>query len=394
LKKRQWIIGGLIVMSAIAAPSLYFLTLPKSTALPVSGRIEGYETDIGAKIPGRVNFVAVREGDTVKRGQVIAKLDDAELQAQLGGATSKLSAAQQQVQQAQLNVSVIGNQIAQAQMNLQQSQGDTQGKVAEGESLVETAQAFLKQEQARVEEARALLEQTRVDRDRYAKLAAQGAETQQRYDVAKTAFNTAQAALNSRLAAVDAASRAVKIAQGKLTQAQTTTLNPGISESRVESLQKQLEIARSQLKAAQAEVKAAQAARQQIQAQLAYLKVVSPIDGVVMSRNVEPGAVVGSGRTLLTVMNPNSVYLRGYIPEGEIGKVKVGQTAKIWLDSNPKQPLTARVSAIDTEASFTPENVYFKKDRVEQVFGVKLAIDQPNGLAKPGMPADGEIATQ
>jgi HlyD family secretion protein len=126
-------------------------------------------------------------------------------------------------------------------------------------------------------------------------------------------------------------------------------------------------------------------------AQLAYLNVVSPIAGVVTARTVEPGAIVGSGKTLLTVINPDTVYLRGYIPEGEIGQVRVGQSAKVWLDSRPQQPLMATVSAIDTQASFTPENIYFKNDRVEQVFGLKLRIEQPNGFAKPGMPADAQI---
>jgi HlyD family secretion protein len=83
--------------------------------------------------------------------------------------------------------------------------------------------------------------------------------------------------------------------------------------------------------------------------------------------------------------------LRGYIPEGEIGKIRVGQAARVFLDSSPNQPFTAHVSQIDTKASFTPENIYFKQDRVKQVFGVKLAIDDPAGLAKPGMPADAEI---
>jgi HlyD family secretion protein len=96
----------------------------------------------------------------------------------------------------------------------------------------------------------------------------------------------------------------------------------------------------------------------------------------------------------LTVINPDEVYLRGFIPEGEIADLKVGQPAKVFLDSRPDLPLSAKISVIDTQASFTPENIYFKEDRVKQVFGVKISIDRPDGLAKPGMPADAEIVTQ
>jgi HlyD family secretion protein len=149
--------------------------------------------------------------------------------------------------------------------------------------------------------------------------------------------------------------------------------------------------AQSQWKAAQEQVKSAQANRQQVQARMADLAVKSPIAGVVLNRTVEPGAVVASSKTLLTVINPDTIYLRGFIPEGQIGSIRIGQGASVFLDSTPKKPLKAHVIAIDTAASFTPENIYFKDDRVRQVFGVKLGIDQPGGLAKPGMPADAEI---
>src|SRR5262249_26986386 len=104
-----------------------------------------------------------------------------------------------------------------------------------------------------------------------------------------------------------------------------------------------------------------------------------------------PGAVVVPGQTLLSVINLNTVYLRGYVPEGQIGKVRVGQSSRVYLDSAPDQALASKVIQIDPEGSFTPENIYFKDDRVKQVFGIKIAINQPDGFAKPGMPADADI---
>ena len=88
------------------------------------------------------------------------------------------------------------------------------------------------------------------------------------------------------------------------------------------------------------------------------------------------------------------VYLRGFVPEGQIGKVKLGQPVHVYLDSNTKQPIDAWVSHIDPQATFTPENTYFQDERVKQVVGVKLQLKGGVGFAKPGMPADGEILTE
>ena len=98
-------------------------------------------------------------------------------------------------------------------------------------------------------------------------------------------------------------------------------------------------------------------------------------------------------RPLLRIVDLNQVYLRGFIPGGQIAQIRVGQPARVYLDNDPnhQNPLKAKIAAVDAQASFTPENVYFQKDRVEQVFGVKLTLERPGGFAKPGMPADAEI---
>jgi len=158
-------------------------------------------------------------------------------------------------------------------------------------------------------------------------------------------------------------------------------------------VQAQLDQAQVVLLGAQADVKTAEATRQLIQSRLQQLTVYSPIDGVVTVRSVEPGTVVLPSRPLLRIVDLNQVYMRGFIPGGQIAQIRVGQATRVYLDNDPhhQHPLNATVIAIDAKASFTPENVYFQNDRVEQVFGIKLSIDQPDGFAKPGMPADAEI---
>jgi HlyD family secretion protein len=124
------------------------------------------------------------------------------------------------------------------------------------------------------------------------------------------------------------------------------------------------------------------------------LIVKAPFTGTIVTRAAEPGEVVTAGTAVVTMLDLTKVYLRGFVPEGQIGKVKLGQAAHVFLDSNPKQAIDAYVSRIDPAATFTPENTYFRDDRVKQVVGLKLQLTGAFGFAKPGMPADGEILVQ
>jgi HlyD family secretion protein len=378
---------------------------PEATALRLSGRIEADETDIGAKTAGRISAMNFREGEEVQKDQVVAQLTDEEVDEQLQVATAQVAAARQDEQQAKLDIAVVDSRIQEAQLNLQQSKGDAQGRIDQATSTVSAARAQLsqavaqvRQAEAQVKEAESRLKLARKDRDRYAQLVSQGAINQQQFDQSQTnvetaqaSVETAQATFQARQEAVRAASDQLNAASGGLTQVKTTGLNPDIRDAQLAGLYQQRQQAQSRLAAAQAKVKSALANQQQYQKRLDSFVIKSPIHGVVTARPVEPGAVVATGRTLLTVINLNTVYLRGFIPEGEIGKIRVGQRAKVFLDSAPDKPLSAKVAAIDPKASFTPENIYFRNDRVKQVFGIKLAIDDPAGFAKPGMPADGEI---
>jgi HlyD family secretion protein len=342
-------------------------------------------------VAGRVEEVTVREGANVRKGQLLVRLDDDELNAQLRGAEARLKAAQQQQENARLQVSVLESQIDEAQLRQEQSTGESSGQVAQATAQVAAAEAQLQQARAQVIEAQAQLELARVDRDRYTQLAQTGTVSQQRADQANTTYRAAQATLASRQATVEALQRQVTATQGQLAQAQSSSLNPEINATQVGRFNTQLQQAQVQLTSAQAEVANAEAARQQVVAQLNNLTITSPIDGVITVRSVEPGVTVAQGTTLISVLDLNTVYLRGFIPEGQIGQVRVGQPVEVFLDSAPDRPLPAKVTAIDAEASFTPENIYFREDRVQQVFGVRVAIDQPEGFAKPGMPADAEI---
>lgn len=383
-----------LLLTTAGAAFWYLSNINKPSPIRLSGRIEGYETDVGTKVAGRIISVSVREGEEVTEGQLLVKLDDAETNAQLQGATARLNASQQMELQAQLQISLLENQIREAELGAQQSQGDTSGRVLQAESTLASVEAQLTQAQAQQQQAASELSLAQKNLDRFSRLLGQGVITQQQYDQVQTSVETTQANLESRQAVVVSFQRLVNASQGQVTQARTTELNPEINNLQIQNLRTQLAQTRLKLAAAGADVSSARAAQEETKARVANQSIFSPLKGVVMTRNVEPGTVVTPGKNLLTVINPQQLYLRGYIPEADIARVRLGQDVRIFLDSRPNQPLLGKVTAIDPQASFTPENIYFKEDRVRQVFGLRVSLDNLEGLAKPGMPADAEIVLE
>jgi HlyD family secretion protein len=180
-------------------------------------------------------------------------------------------------------------------------------------------------------------------------------------------------------------------AEASLQQARAQLQNIPIKASDRLTLLREADELREQVASAQADVEVDRGALRKIEADLADLTISAPITGTILTRSAEPGKVIQPGQTILTMVDLKKLYLRGFVPEGAIGKVKVGQQAEVYLDSNPKQGIPAEVIRVDPEAMFTPENTYFKEDRVKQVLGLKLGLRGAYGYAKPGMPADGRI---
>src|SRR4029077_15499560 len=154
---------------------------------------------------------------------------------------------------------------------------------------------------------------------------------------------------------------------------------------------KQLAQQQSEVSSATAQTEQAKAQLSEAEANRADLTIRAPFAGTIVTRAAEPGEVVSPGTAIVTLVDLSRVYLRGLVPDAQIGAVKVGQPAHVFVDPSPKVPIDAEVSRIDPQATFTPENTYFRDDRVKQVVGVKLQLKGAVGFAKPGMPADGEV---
>lgn len=359
--------------------------------LETSGRLEGYETNLGPKIGGRVDFIAVREGDAVKEGQIVAKLSDEDYQAQLRGAEARIAKARQSARQSVDQLAVVKAQIHGAQTRLSQSKVETSAQIDQSSASLSEIQSRKREAESQLNQAKADLELATIRVDRYTNLVKKGAVTKDEYDQARTTFNSSIAAVKAKEANDQAAGRAIATAQAALRQAQASKYTPPIRSSDINVFQAQLDQADHQAKAAQDEVNNAIAERDQIAANINYLTIRSPINGVVTARPAEPGAVLVPGQTVLTVIDLSKVYMRAYVPEGQVSALRLGQPASVVLDGRANKPFSGKIIAIDPEGSFTPENIYFKNDRVKQVFGIKIGIDHPDGFAKPGMPADATI---
>ncbi len=377
------IVAGAVVLIAVGLLVWkFFFATPAVPAsiVAVSGRIEGDDSAVAAKTTGRVLEVRVREGDMVNAGDPIAVLDDAQIQAREQQAQAALSSAVEKGAAASAQIGVLQQQLLQSRLQVGQSKLDTQGHVKQAEADLAAAQSDLAQQQAAYSIAA-------FNKDAYGRLAKSGAVSEQQ-------GLQAAATADQQAAAVTAAKRRVEAAQAALTTAQGTLSNPDIRES-------QVSLAKSQIAQQQAEVASATAQTQQARAQLAEaeanrqdLVVRAPFSGTVVTRAAEPGEVVTAGTAIVTLLDLTKVYLRGFVPEGDIGKVKVGQAARIYLDSDPMKPVEAFVSRIDPQATFTPENTYFRDDRIKQVVGIKLQLKEGFGFGKPGMPADGEVLVE
>lgn len=146
-----------------------------------------------------------------------------------------------------------------------------------------------------------------------------------------------------------------------------------------------------EIKAAEARLDQAIAARDLLKKTIADSTISAPVPGIVTDKATEEGEFVGPGTALVTIASLSEVHLNIYIPETDLGKVRLGQEAEVTIDSYPDRTFKGRVIFISPEAEFTPKNVQTKEERVKLVFRVKIKIPNPDNILKPGMPADALI---
>ena len=367
-----------VLFAAFALWKLFFSqpAVPDNV-VALSGRIEGDDSAISAKTSGRIMEIRFREGDTVKAGDTIAVLDDRQVREREDQARAAVSQSEAQLRSAQDQIAVLEQQLAQTRLESGQATIDAGGRVNQAEAELAAAEADLAQQ-------RASLELALFDKDAYTRLAKTGAVSERQGKQAETTAASQQAV-------VAATERRVEAARASLNVAKANLANPAIRNAQSSAIRKQLLQQQAAIANSRADAIRVRAQLAEAESNRADLIVPAPFDGTVITRSAEPGEYLQAGTAIVTLLDLTKVYLRGYIPQGQIGKVALGQPARVYLDSNPTKPIAAEVSRIDPQATFTPENTYFRDDRVKQVVGVKLRLKGSFGFAKPGMPSDGEI---
>jgi multidrug resistance efflux pump len=466
-------IAVVVIVAGIAAWQYFSPAAAVSGPLAASGTIEARVVNLSAELSARVIEVSSDEGQQVKAGQVLAKLDGTALQAQYDQVTAALQAAQanydllsagataeqlrqaqaaldaaqanydllaagptaEQVRQAEAAVviatanysrTVSGSRqtdIAAAQSVLQAATaayekvkaGPQREDYATAEANVKNAEAMLKQAQSvydiaysrnpagigaspaalaleqatnNYNAARSLYDKVSKSPDNAqisaayqavvsARAALERAQNPARdYDVAQVqaAVDQAQAALAALKAGARVQQLAAARAQVAAAQAQLDSLKAGARAQQLDAAQAQVAVAQAQVKAVEAQIK--------------KLTIVAPLDGVILSRNVDPGELAAAGATLFEVGKLDALELTVYLPEERFARVTPGGQADVHVDAYPDRTFTATVLRIADQAEFTPRNVQTVEGRKDTVFAVRLSIANTDLALKPGMPAD------
>jgi HlyD family secretion protein len=379
-------------------------------AIVASGFIEGKEVTIASETSGRIAEMLVDRGDTVKAGDVLARLDGATLESQRAEAAAGLAAAQANL--ARVQAGARPEQIAAARAALAQAEAERDGAaqaVVHAQDVIsnplsldaeiDAARAQVRLAEQGVEMAKADLAATELQRGPHI---GEGGDTERAWDLQVQA---SQAALAQAQAELEGAQR-------YLNALLAIRANPLELEAQLHAAETQADLAEAQVAAAQAtldellagptaeevaiaeaQVRQAEAGVRLVDAQIAHLTLTAPMDGVVTSRSAQVGETATAGMPLLTVANLDEVKLVIYVPETRVGQVSLGERVEVRVDSFPGRVFVGEVANIAGEAEFTPRNVQTQEERVNLVFAVKVRIPNPGHLLKPGLPADATIGS-
>lgn len=351
----------------------------------VSGNIELEQVNIAFKTAGRVIERTVDEGDKVTKGQVIARLDKDQLLQQRAREEAALLEAQAAYSAAQTGLE-MQTQTSAADMEARQADLTTsQSHLAElksGARPQEIAEAA-----ATVAASQSDYDRAKKDWDRAQTLHKDDDISTSQYDQARSRFESTAANLQQarqREALVKEGSRKEDV---EIASAQVLKAHAGVKGSQAGAL----DIKRRQqdVAAKLADISRERAQIALIDSQLNDTTAVSPISGVVLVKSVDAGEVIAPGTTVVTVGDISHPWLRAYIKETDLDRVKMGTPVRVKTDSG--KVYTGKVAFMSSEAEFTPKQIQTTEERVKLVYRIKIDVENPNGELKSNMPADAEI---
>jgi multidrug resistance efflux pump len=336
-----------LILGILTAGSLlwYLLTTHRSSDLELIGTVDANEVLVSSKIPGRIQTLTVDEGATVKAGQLIAVIENEDLQA-----AQQAAAATAKSQQFKVGETVETEH---------QTRGETGSATLNAEAQLSAAKATLAQAQANYDHQKA-------DTSRTVALTQQQIMSEQAKDDAVTSLQAAKAA-------VDAARDTVAAAEASLRQARSHELLTNVAARTVDETRDQAANAR--------------ALAQEAEVQLGYSKVSAPVDGKVNVRAARQGEVVAAGAPIVTIMDLSQTWVYAPLPETQADSVKLGDSLRVVMPSGAT--VWGKVISKASEADFaTQRDINGSPKRDIETVQIKLIIDNPGERFVPGMTAD------
>jgi len=361
--KRKFILIPVILAAVLAAAAYSMGWFRHDMGLHGSGTVEARDIRVGSKVGGRIDKILVREGDFVEGGQLLIAFDDKELLASLAQSRAAAEKAERGFR---------SEEIAQARASAAQAKAEYDQRInGYRQEDIDAAKADL--DRATADEVR-----TNLDFQRYDALAAKDLVSKQQRDTAEANWKMALAQKQN--------------AQHKLEEL-TRGYRPeeiAAAEARYHQTQATLEM--YERGSRREDIDAAKAAQAYEEARYRERQVLAPAAATVEVLDVRPGDLIPPNTPVATLLERDQIYVRIYIPETVIGQVHLGQKAEIRVDSFPNQTFSGVVEQINQQAEFLPRNVQTREERVHQVFGVKVRIDDPSHRVLAGMAADVKLS--
>jgi HlyD family secretion protein len=377
------------VLGAAGMLAYHSLHQDPTNRIVVSGNIELAQVDIAFKTSGRLIERTVNEGDAVQKGMVIARLDREQLLHQRDTATAALATAQAQYAESE---SALKWQRETMAADLQLRNADLSAAQSQLLQLKNGARPQeVQQSQAAVAAAQSQYDGAKKDWDRAQTLYKNDDISTSQFDQFRTRFESADANLKQvkeqanlvqagpRAETIEGASAQVERARASLRVGQANEIETKRREQDIVARQGDIERAKSQIAL--------------IDSQLADTIAVSPINGVVLVKAADVGEILAPGTSVVTVGDIDHPWLRAYIREQDLGRVKLGDKVKVTTDSFRDKVYDGKVSFISSDAEFTPKQIQTSEERVKLVYRIKIDVDNSRHELKSNMPADAEILT-
>jgi len=386
--KRKSVQSVLVVLLAAGAIAMWSCrSKAPADRLKVSGNIELTQVDISFKVPGKLIERTVDEGAPVRKGMLIARIDQDQVDRQRNRDEAAMHSAQQQLEstetQVQWQKETVANDIVLKKAQVREAQAHLD------ELLAGSRPQEIQQAHAAVADAQAQQQQAKQDWDRAQELYKNDDISRAQYDQYRARNDSTAAALRQtqeKLALVVEGPRKEDI---EAARAQVATAQAALRMSEVNELD--VKRREQDVLAHLAEVNRARAQVEITQTQVNDTAVFSPIEGVVLVKSAEVGEVLAAGTTVVTIGDLDHPWLRAYVNETDLGRVKLGAPAKLTTDSFPGKVYDGRVSFISSQAEFTPKQIQTPEERVKLVYRIKIDVDNPKHELKSNMPVDAEI---